>query len=172
MDKNQEGFANIVLVFIIVAIISVVSFYFVLYKKQGTIPSYSITADNTFKANIDGYFKSCTNGAALYKLVNDSWEKVSNDLAVKGSYYLDNKFVGYSMCDLVVCQEFQDPYVIKLVEYKKVGEKAPPVDSGSTANPLPAYQTVPLSGDVKIDTQYFSDKNCQNTKSFSTIIKI
>jgi hypothetical protein len=109
--------------------------------------------------------------SAMYKRVNGSWEKVSTDLPGKGLYYLDNKFVGYGMCDVVVCTELPKPYTMQLVEYRKVSEKVPPSDSGSTANTLPVYQTVSLSGDVKIDIQYFSDKTCQNKKTFSTVIK-
>ena len=107
----------------------------------------------------------------MYKRINGSWEKVSSKLQGKGLYYLDDKFVGYGMCDVFVCSELPNPYAIQLVEYKKVGEKTPPPDSGSTANALPVYQTISLSGDIKIDIQYFSDKNCQNKKTFSTVIK-
>lgn len=126
---------------------------------------------NAFSTNLNGYFETCMDTSTMYKRINGSWEKVSTELPGKGLYYLNNKFVGYGMCDVVVCTELPKPYTIQLVEYKKVGEKAPPSDSGSTANTLPVYQTVSLSGDVKIDIQYFSDKNCQNKKTFSTVIK-
>ena len=129
------------------------------------------SAGNTFSANINGYFETCMDSSAMYKRINGSWEKVSSELPGKGLYYLDDTFVGYGMCDVVVCSELPNPYTIQLVKYKKVGEKTPPPDSGNTANTLPVYQTVSLSGDVKIDIQYFSDKNCQNKKTFSTVIK-
>ena len=127
--------------------------------------------NDDFSTNLNGYFETCMDTSAMYKRINGSWEKVSTELPGKGLYYLDNKFVGYGMCDVVVCTELPKPYTTQLVEYKKVGEKAPPSNSGSTANTLPVYQTVSLSGDVKIDIQYFSDKNCQNKKTFSTVIK-
>ena len=192
--NNQKGFANIGVTVLIVVLIGVAG-YFTFRKWQSpttppietlpvtqtppqTIPpttsnppvSISVV-DNNFSTNIDGYFKTCMDTSAMYKRINSSWEKVSTKLPGKGLYYLDNKFVGYGMCDFVVCTELPNPYTIQLVEYRNVGEKAPPSGSGYTANTLPVYQTVSLSGDVKIDIQYFSDENCQNKKTFSTVIK-
>lgn len=166
---NQKGFSNISLA--VIAAIIAVSGYFVFFKNQNTFPPYSVTPDNTFTANIDGYFETCIETASIYKQVNRSWKKVSNELPRKGLYYLNGKFFGYGMCDVVYCAELPKQYTLKLAEYQKVSEKAPPSDSGSTASTLPVYQTVPLSGAVKIDIQYFSDKNCRNKKTVSTVIK-
>lgn len=137
------------------------------FTDQTTPPTSS---DNTFSTTINGYYATCMDNSSVYKRISGSWEKVSNKLPSKGLYYLDDKFVGYGMCDLVVCQELPKPYAIQLVEYKKVGEKAPPPDSGSIGD-APVYQTIPLSGDIKIDILYSSDKNCQNKKTFSTIVE-
>lgn len=145
-----------------------------------TPPESIIVTGNSFPTNIDGYFEMgiddgyfqyCGGNAAMYKRVNNSWERVSRELPGKGLYYLDDKFIGYVMCDFIVCSKLPKPYTMQLIEYKKVGEKAPPPDINTMGNTLPVYQTVSLSGDVKIDIQYFSDKNCQNKKFFSTVIK-
>ena len=169
---NQKGFINTPIIVLIVILIGVAG-YFTFQKWQApTNPPGAINiVDNNFSTNINGYFETCMDTSTTYKRINGSWEKVSTELPGKGLYYLDNKFVGYGMCDVVVCTELPKPYTIALVEYKKVGEKAPPSDSGSAANTLPVYQTVLLSGDVKINIQYFSDKNCQNKKTFSTVLK-
>lgn len=188
---NQKAFVNIALIILVAIVIAGVVGYFVLRESstqpilptveqlpttQNKPPSVDQTptstfTDNTFSTNLNGYLETCMDTSAMYKRKNDLWGKVSNELPGKGLYYLDNKFVGYGMCDVVVCIELPKPYTIQLVEYKKVGEKAPPSDTGITANTLPVYQTVSLSGDVKIDIQYFSDKNCQNKNTFSTVIK-
>ncbi len=186
---NQKGFINIAIIVLIVVIAGVAG-YFGLRKTSPapvtpststqettitnqTLPSTSVS--NTFSANINGYFETCMDSVAMYKRINGSWEKVSNKLPLKRDYYLDDKFVGSYRCH-VACSELPNPYTMQLIEYKKVGEKTPPPDSGSAANTLPVYQipvyqTVSLSGDVKIDIQYFSDKSCQNKKTFSTVIK-
>ena len=188
---NQKGFSNIALIILIVVVIAGAVGYFALRKSpmqpilpvveqppviQITPPSTNQTppptsTGNTFSTNLNGYFDTCMDTSAMYKRTNGSWEKVSTELPGKGLYYLDNKFVGYGMCDVVVCTELPKPYMMQLVEYKKVGEKVRPWDRGSSANTLPVYQTVSLSGDVKIDIQYFSDKNCQNKKTFSAVLK-
>lgn len=168
---NQKGFVNNKLIITIVILLIGVSVYFVFSKKQNPFPPYSVTAKNTFSTNIDGYFETCIDTASIYKQVNRSWEKASNELPEKGLYYLDGKFFGYGMCDVVYCTNLPKPYTLKLVEYQKVSEKTPPSDSGSTDPTLPVYQTAPLSGNVKIDIQYYSDKNCQNKKIISTVIK-
>lgn len=167
---NKKGFSNIFLLVIVITIITAGG-YLVFSKNRNTIPPYSITPDNTFIASIDGYFETCMGTSIMYKRTNGSWEKVSTELPGKGLYYLDNKFVGYGMCDVVSCIELPKPYTLKLVEYQKVSEKSPPPDSGYTGSDLPVYQTIPLGGDVKIDIHYFSDKNCRNKKTVSTIIK-
>ena len=164
---------------LIVVFIGVVGYFIFKNWQIQTIPPTPLTppesinvVGNSFLTNIDGYFETCTDNAAMYKRTNDSWEKVSNELPGKGLYYLDDTFIGYGMCDVVVCTVLPRPFAMPLVEYKNIGEKAPPPDSGgTTANTVLVYQTVPLSGDVKIDIQYFSDENCQHETTFSTLIK-
>ena len=130
------------------------------------------TTNNTFTVPINGYFETCVDNAAIYKKsATGGWEKVSTDLPAKGLYYLDDGFVGYRMCDVVVCTKLSTPYTVTLVEYEKVGEKTPPTNSGSTANALPVYKTVPLAGAIKIEVDYFGDKDCRNRKTFSTLIQ-
>ena len=84
---------------------------------------------------------------------------------------LDQQFVGYGMCDVMVCTELPIPYTVKLIEYRQAGEQAPPDQSGSMTNaPRPVYRTVPLTGDIKVNVAYYSDKDCQQPKAFSTIL--
>ncbi|MBI2613377.1 MAG: hypothetical protein HYW62_01265 [Candidatus Levybacteria bacterium] len=168
---NQKGNVNNALIITIVILLIGIGVYFAFFKKQNSFPPYSVTANNTLSTNIDGYFETCMNNTSVYKKKNSSWEKVSNELPRKGLYYLDDKFFGYGMCDVVYCDKLPMPYTMKLVEYKKVGEKTPPPDSGSSANVLPMYQTVSLNDDIKINIEYFSDNNCQNKKTISTVIK-
>lgn len=183
MKINQRGFANIVLIVLIITLVGVVGYFSlrksptqpILTSTEEQSPAIQITppsAGDTFSTNLDGYFKTCVDTLTIiYKHTDNSWEKVTSELLGKGGYYLDNNFFGYSTCDVAICTELPKPYTIQLVEYKKVGEKTPPIGSGYTAGTLPMYKTVSLSGNVKIDIQYFSDKDCQNKKTFSTTIK-
>jgi hypothetical protein len=129
--------------------------------------------NKTFTVPIKGYFETCMDNAAIYrqKRSDNEWERVSSDLPPRGLYYLDEKFVGYGMCDVVVCTELPTPYTVNLVEYEKIGEKNPPADSGSTANVLPVYKTIPLTGTIKVTVDYFSDKDCRHRETVSTVIQ-
>ncbi len=49
---------------------------------------------------------------ALYQSGTTAWEQIPTDLPPKGLYYLDDRFVGYGMCDVVVCTEIPRPYTI------------------------------------------------------------
>ena len=130
------------------------------------------TADNTFIVPIQGYLETCSENSAIYKKsAEHGWEKVSTDLPARGLYYLDGKFVGYGMCDVVVCTEIPTSYSLRLVEYEQVGERAPPENSGSTAESLPVYNTVALIGAVKIEVNYFGDRGCRVPKTFSTMLQ-
>ena len=168
---NKKGFIKIPFIVLIVTLVGIVG-YFAFQKWQATTPSKAINVANyNFSTDINGYFETCMDTSAIYKSTKGSWEKASTELPGKGLYYLDNEFVGYGMCDSVGCTKMPMPYTIPLVEYKEIGKKSPPSDSGTTASDLPAYQTVPLNGDIKIDIQYFSDSNCQDKKTFSTVLK-
>ena len=135
---------------------------------------YNVTADTVFSTNLTGYYKTCSDKEIISTRVNGSWIIVSDKFPEKG-FYLDDKFIfidtyGFG-CDALSCIELPKPYTLKLVEHKKVGEKTPPPDSGSTANTVPVYQTVPLNGEIKIDIEYFGDEHCGDKKSYSKVIK-
>lgn len=180
---NQKGFSNIILVILISMAIAGTMGYFVMRNsptksntpviEQPAVTQITpaSTTDNTFSTNLNGYFETCMDTSTMYKRINGSWEKIYAELPGKGLYYLNDKFVGYGMCDVVKCTELPKPYTIQLIEYKEVDGKKPPANSGIITNTSPVYQTVPLSGEVKIDIQYFSDKSCQNKKTFSAVIK-
>lgn len=143
-------------------------------ELASTTSSSQVTVtDRGISLNIKGYFVMCELFSTLYKKVNNSWEKVltDTDLPQKGLYYLDSEFVGYGMCDSHFCTELPSPLTNRLVTYKNVGSKAPPKNSGSSALTVPVYTTSPLTGEIKIDVNYYSDKDCQNKKTFSTVIK-
>ncbi len=82
-NVNQRGVKNIILV--IVVIIAVAAGYFVLSKNHSTAPPYSVTADNTFITNIDGYFEACGNTTTVYKRFNGRWVKASSSLRTLGA---------------------------------------------------------------------------------------
>ena len=131
------------------------------------------TVDTVFSVNLSGYFVTCTSNNIISKRVNGSWEIVSDHFPEKG-FYLDDTFIfidtsGFG-CDALSCLELPTPYTIPLVEHTKIGEKAPPPHSDSAALTVPVYQTVPLKGEIKIDIEYFSDKNCGDKKNFSKVI--
>ena len=190
---NQKKLANIILIVVIVSLGGTLG-YFTLPKSWPSIslpeknpsiikdspqiiqpasltPAGSINAaSNIFSTNIDGYFETCMDNESIYKRLNNSWQRISNELPSKGLYYLDDKFIGYGMCDVVACIEVPKPYTVPLAEYEKMGEKIPPPESGSTATTLPVYRANSLGGEIKIEIKYFSDKNCQENKIFSMVV--
>ncbi len=135
-----------------------------LTKKK--TPDYEIKED-MLTVNLSGYTLSCSEPLRLYVQEADSWRETTQYLPLKGMYYLDGEYYGYKMCDVMICNKIDNPINIKLTEYKKIGEK----ESLETKDYLvPEYQTVNLSGKIKIEYEYFTDKNCKNKKIFSTII--
>lgn len=170
---NQKNITRAILIIIALAVIAMISYFIFVRTVQAPSETDSETPDKptNFSTTIDGYAPSCANSTTLSKNINGSWEKVSNNLPPKGLYYLDDKFVGYGSCDKSVCSTLPKPYIVNLVEYQSIGAKTPPANSNSTAKSVPAFQTIPLQGDIKIDIQYFSDNNCQNKKTFSTVVK-
>ena len=134
------------------------------------LQGHAAIADDTVTIPINGYMESCRDDTAVYTETPQGWEKVSTELPTKGNYYIDNQFVNYSMCDVIVCEKGTS-HAIGLVEYKQIGEKAPPANSGSTRPMVPVYQAVPLKGAIKIDVSYFSDKDCLRPAKFSTLMK-
>ena len=129
-------------------------------------------ADPTmFAVPIRGYVQTCEENATIYtRSSSGHWEKATTELPSKGLYYLDDVFVGYGMCDVVVCADIPS-FFVKLVTYEQIGEQAPPAHSGSTADSVPVYQALPLKGPIKIEVTYFSDSQCRHQKHFSTVIQ-
>ncbi len=131
-----------------------------------------VTDADVFSVELNGYFKTCDDNISIYKLINNSWEKVFKILPENGMYFVNDQFVDYSTCDAVVCSKLPNPLTLKLIEYKEIGQKMPPKASRSTAEFLPVFQSNLLTGEIKIDIQYFSDENCQTKKTFFTVINI
>ncbi|GEM_PF-5555723 len=130
---------------------------------------------STFSANINGYYMTCVSNKTISKRTNSSWEEVKEALPKRqGGYYLDDTFVNFVPdndlgCDYFSCNELPKPYKVELIEHKKIGDKPPPPNSRKVVETVAVYKTVPLSGEIKIDVDYYADKNCSNKKTFSTI---
>lgn len=135
----------------------------------------SIKGD-TFSVDLNGYVMQCSAVPTydIYRKTNNLWDKVLiDDLPPAGLYYLDNSFIGYGMNDNRSCSCVSMPkFTTQLLWHKKVGMKAPPKDSGSLSSTVPVYVTSQFTGDIKIDVNYFSDKECKDKKISSSIIKI
>lgn len=114
-----------------------------------------------------GYMQVCLDDSALYKKDGAAWRKADTELPPKGLYYLDGKFVGYGACDYVTCSRIEAPRRVRLVEFRKAGEKAPPESSGSTAAAVPVFESVPLKGRLRYELRYFSDAGCRKAEAFT-----
>lgn len=177
-------------VLVLAAILASVAGYFI-FKNQPAVPEVSVPSTSsatstselplrsytTFSTDLSGYTMTCGSEPlfTISKQINGTWEKIlPGDLPPAGLYYLDNAFVGYGMNDYRVCT---DPvcvpvpkFTTQLLWHEKVGMKAPPADSGSSAATVPVYATNPITGEIKVDITYFSDKDCKNKKTFSTTV--
>jgi hypothetical protein len=105
------------------------------------------------------------------------WRQVNNPFNnnKKPACYLDDKFIGIGMCDVVRCVKINKPLGVRLVEYVEVGKKeAPyPLSHSDTTSwgMLQMYKTVPLYGEIKIEFTYFIDSTCSKNKTFRKIFK-
>ena len=79
-----------------------------------------VVENNKFQLNIDGYLLACGNEPSplisVYK--NNIWRTVNTQLPGKGNYFLDGKFIGYGMCDIILCQKIKNTTEIYLFIYK------------------------------------------------------
>lgn len=138
-------------------------------------PEDKISA-NIFSTNINGYYVTCVSKETISKRTENFWEEVKEALPKeKGGYYLDDKFVDFVPendlgCDYLSCIELPKPYTVELIEHKKMGDKPPPSNSRKVVESVPVYETVSLRGDIKIDIDYYSDKNCSEKRAFSTVV--
>jgi len=137
--------------------------------------------DQPLPTDTNSYIKSQEeNSYSLYKKEDGNWKEVSADFPDAGLYYKDGQFVGYGMSDFHIdssCVKTPDSYFKQIeniskqdfVEYKKVGIRPRPISYGLDLASV--YLSFPLHGDIKIVMKYYSDKDCTNQKTFSTIVK-
>lgn len=135
----------------------------------GILSIGSLHATETHTVNIDGYVNYCMKDTTIYKKQNNDWVETITLLPYSGLYFLDGKFVPYGMCDVVSCHKLDKPYVINLIEFQKTGKQPAPANSGTTAI-LDVYQSVPLTGEIKIVVDYYSDEQCQTKQIYTEII--
>lgn len=135
--------------------------------------SLAVAGPYEFSTKIQGYGPSCASKASLFIKDGADWKKVLNQLPGKRMHYLDDKFQeGGAYCDFITCKLLPRTCTVPLVEYRRVQDKRAPVGrQGEESNLLiPAYRTVLLRGEIKIDIEYYDDKDCRNKRIFSTII--
>lgn len=125
-------------------------------------PRYTLSG-NTLKVHLNGYIPACSKPSVVYAKESNVLRQANQNLPGKGQYYLDGEYHGYGTCDFSACTKV-DFYETNLVEYKKVGEKESPE---SKEFKVPQYETVNLSGQLKVELKYFTDNECSNEKSIS-----
>jgi hypothetical protein len=108
---------------------------------------------------IEGYFKSCIEGPEVELRSGDGWRKVPKPFAPKGNYFLDGKYVGYGMCDVVSCQAVAHRIRVPLVEF--VAAKAPPGALPEAAN-ASAYESRPLRGEIRVTFPHYASDSCSS----------
>lgn len=167
--------APIGILFLLLGVFAVFTIYNE-FQKTCCAPNPEDKKSSTLSVNISGYYVTCVSNKTISKRINNSWKEVKEALPVrKGGYYLDDTFVDFVSendlgCDYLSCTELQKPYTVKLIEHKKIGDKAPSSTSRKEAETVPVYKTVPLSGEIKVDIEYYGDENCSNKKTFSTTV--
>lgn len=108
---------------------------------------------------VEGYFKSCIEGPEVELRAGDVWRKVPKPFGPKGHYFLDGKYMGYGMCDVVSCQPIGHTIRIPLVEF--IAVKAPPGAAPEVAN-APAYESRPLRGEIRVRFPHYASDSCSS----------
>ena len=149
----------------------------IIFLSYNITPTFSVSND-TLRINLNGYVIPCMRDEPVVSVnENGVWRNVSQ-LPNGGGYYLDGRFYEANMgCDVMSCDYFGEStytYDIRLEEFRKSGEKAPPAELNGTFNYpalVPEYDTVPLSGEIKVELKYYQDRQCRNeSRVFSTVI--
>jgi hypothetical protein len=112
--------------------------------------NWSLTADNKFVANIDGYASSCKGEPSIFKRIDGSWTPARDDAHP----------TGYGRCNTVVCSKISRPITVYLVEYSATGVSPAGYGTG-------AFRTTPLTGTFRVDVPYFTDPNCWFKRTLS-----
>lgn len=128
-------------------------------------------SNHTLTVNLEGYIQSCSFQPYFYIEENGAWRKVKGEESIIeiGPYYLDGVYKGYTWCDVAKCYAIEPPYQAELIEYRQVGEKASPDEP---AKKVAEFQRVQLTGKVKVELTYFTDRMCQDEKIFTTILNL
>jgi hypothetical protein len=132
--------------------------------------------DRALTLYLRGYVETCTDDRLIHVRENGTWRRASFEPpGMDGEpHYLHGEFHDMDKgCDLSMCQQV-DRVVVDLVEYEQIGEKDVPETSRSWRYGtlrVPEYRTVPLSGEIKVEYTYHTDKNCRRSKQYTTTIR-
>jgi hypothetical protein len=121
-------------------------------------------ANSTVQFEADGYALSCQ-VPRIFQSNGSSRIKVESTLPTKGMYYLDDKYVSYGWCDLIVCAPARNPYSVSLVQHEKTGERASPDGT------VPVFRSIPLRGRLVISFETYSDKNCRRKRETEVTVE-
>lgn len=135
---------------------------------DSTPKTTSEVKDNQLHVTMDAYQQTCWDYETLYTQQNGEWQEVL-DLHGTEPYYLDDLYHAVDLCDVIICQKMQQPYMIDLVEPKKTGEDFA-VQFPDTK--VPEYTTTNLTGEVKVEFPYFTDEECENQLTYSEVITL
>ena len=86
-------------------------------------------------------------------------EARARDLPPKGNYVLDGKYVGYGMCDVMVCGMAH--FNAQLRRFQ------PTTDPGGRT----AYASTPLTGSIKVEFTYFAEAGCKTPKTLTVTLE-
>ena len=139
----------------------------VIFLLGCTVPEQDIVNDNKLQINIDGYIETCINEPNIFVNEGGNWRAADIELPGKGMYFLDGEYIGYGMCDVVVCDEIRNPMEIELVEYVEVGERESLETEGYIVS---EFSTKQLSGEIKVELKYYTDSDCKDEKTFTTTV--
>jgi len=166
---------SLIIAFIALALFLAAFIFITTYLKipeEERIPDEDVLIIPVMKVNLHGYMLSCMNEPLIQIKENGSWRDAKSYFAPKNAlFFLDGELNISPVCDYVVCNPIENPISIELVEYEKIEEIYLYNYHGFTGI-APVYKTVKLKGEINVSLKYFTDKECKNEKTFSTIVNI
>jgi len=112
------------------------------------------------------YEQTCFNYSKLFFKKDGGWQRVTKPNS-KGQYFLDDQFIGYGMCDVVMCVEARDISVpLKRYEYFGDINACPGSFTNQMCGRYPSYGLVDINGPVKIELDFYLGSDCKIPKHF------
>jgi hypothetical protein len=125
--------------------------------------------------DLRGYIQACQDPTRIsaYDPVN-GWREIEEPPRRKGAtHYIDGKLIRSLTCDVLSCVSLavaNQPLRISRTASEYIGNRR--VTLVDTAQSIPEYRSVELSGTIKIDVGYFLDEGCTQPQTYTTTLDL